>query len=373
MRTVLSAAVSADGYLNRAEGERLVLSSAEDWRAVHELRAASGAILVGAETVRRDNPALVVRDPELRAARVAAGLSADLTKVVVSGSGRLDPRARFFTEGVGEKIVFTLGGAVGASGAAGELGAQTAPTAPTDALRGVANVIVLKDITAREIVAELRATGVGTLMVEGGSRVLSMFLAEGEWDEFRLAVAPVFVGDGRAPRLLVDGTYPAMTLVRTEQLGQTAVMHFENRSQARIDHRYMARAVANSLHSPASDARYRVGAVVVTVDGRTFDGYTGEGDPSNHAEEAAIAKAVAAGAELRGATVYSTMEPCTARASHPATCTDLIVAHGAARVVFALREPDRFALCRGVQQLTDAGVEVVELKEFARDVERLNN
>jgi riboflavin-specific deaminase-like protein len=373
MRIVLSAAVSADGFLNRAEGERLVLSSEEDWRAVHELRAECDAILVGAETVRRDNPALVIRDPALRAARVAAGRAADIIKVTVSAGGRLDPGARFFTEGTGEKIVFTLGAAGGGTDIPQPrpASAEVNPGA-ADGLRAVAQVIELPEINARTVAAGLRARGVGALMVEGGSRVLSMFLAEGEWDELRLAVAPMLVGDGRAPRLVADGAYPAMTLARTEQLGQMAVMHLENRSQARTDYRRMARAVENSLKSPASGDRYRVGAVIVTADGSEFDGYTGETAPSNHAEEEALNKAVAAGAELHGATIYASMEPCSSRVSHPRSCSELIMAHRFTRVVYALREPDRFTHGTGVETLTTAGVEVAELAGFAPDVARAN-
>ncbi len=242
---------------------------------MHALRAECDAILVGAETLRRDNPSLVIRDIKSRKKRLAEGRSPDLVKVTVSGSGRLDPDLRFFTEGEGEKVVFTHGEVC-------------------NKLSEAATVISRPELTATVIMSQLRKMGVGTLMVEGGSSVLSMFLREKSWDEFRLAIAPVFVGDERAPRLVLDGDYPPMTLAKTERLGQTAVMHFVNRSQHRIDCNYIMRAMDNSLRSTATEIRYRVGAVVVTADGREFDGYTGETDPANHAEEEAIAKAVPA-------------------------------------------------------------------------------
>lgn len=53
---LLSAAVSLDGRLDDARPERLLLSNAEDFDRVDELRAASDAILVGGNTLRRDNP-----------------------------------------------------------------------------------------------------------------------------------------------------------------------------------------------------------------------------------------------------------------------------------------------------------------------------
>ena len=60
-----SVAVSVDGYIDDLSDRRLVLSHAADWEEVRSLRAESDAILVGAETIRRDNPALVTRDERL--------------------------------------------------------------------------------------------------------------------------------------------------------------------------------------------------------------------------------------------------------------------------------------------------------------------
>lgn len=354
MRIILSAAISADGYLDDYSEQRLILSSPEDWRAVRSLRAEADAILIGAGTVRRDNPSLAIKDSQLREKRTAAGRLADIVKVTVSGSGDLDPKSKFFTDGGGEKVIFTTG-------------------VLSDELSEVATVISRSELSSATILIQLRKMGIGTLMVEGGSNILSMFLREKNWDEFRLAMAPVFVGDERAPRLVLDGEYPPMTLVRTEQLGQTAVLHFVNRSTHRVDYNHMTRALHNSEKCTPSATHYSVGAVLVTQAGGVFDGYTGESAPDNHAEEEAIGKALAAGADLRGATIYSTIEPCSKRASKAVPCADLIIGHGMARVVYSLREPDRFARCEGVQKLIDAGVEVTELDGLASEVIALNS
>ena len=66
---------------------------------------------------------------------------------------------------------------------------------------------------------------------------------------------------------------------------------------------------------------------------------------------------------LWSATLYSSMEPCGQRASRPLTCTELIIKAGIPRVVFAEREPLTFVDGKGFEQLTAAGVEVVELPE----------
>jgi len=94
---LLSAAMSLDGYLDDAGPDRLLLSSPEDFAEVDEVRAGVDAILVGANTVRADNPRLLVRSPEHRRRRVERGLPESPAKVALSGGGQLDPAAAFFT------------------------------------------------------------------------------------------------------------------------------------------------------------------------------------------------------------------------------------------------------------------------------------
>ena len=54
MRVTLSAAVTADGYMDDDSPRRLIISTPGDWEEVYRLRAAHDAILAGAETLRRD-------------------------------------------------------------------------------------------------------------------------------------------------------------------------------------------------------------------------------------------------------------------------------------------------------------------------------
>jgi pyrimidine deaminase RibD-like protein len=92
------------------------------------------------------------------------------------------------------------------------------------------------------------------------------------------------------------------------------------------------------------------------------------GDPAVHAEEAALGKLSPGDPRLAGATIYSTLEPCSHRKSRLRTCTELIIAAGLRRVVIAWREPALFvADAQGYEQLTGAGITVTELPEFAAD------
>ena len=114
--TLLSCCVSLDGYLDDAGPERLVLSPAADLERVDAERAGADAILVGAETVRRDDPRLLVRSEACRAARRARGSPATPLRVTVTASGDLDPRARIFTEPGSGTLVYTPAPVVGPLG-----------------------------------------------------------------------------------------------------------------------------------------------------------------------------------------------------------------------------------------------------------------
>ena len=111
--TLLSCCMSLDGYLDSASHRRLQLSNAADFDRVDGERAASDAILVGAATIRNDNPRLLVRSRQRRADRVAQGRPPSPVKVTVTREGDLDPHAEFFVSGDGEKVVYCARGALG--------------------------------------------------------------------------------------------------------------------------------------------------------------------------------------------------------------------------------------------------------------------
>src|SRR5690348_134442 len=103
--TLLSCCVSIDGYIGSA-ASRLLLSNDADFDRVDAVRASCDAILVGATTVRADNPRLVVRSEARREERAARGLPASPMKVTVTRRADLDARAAFFNVGETEKLVY---------------------------------------------------------------------------------------------------------------------------------------------------------------------------------------------------------------------------------------------------------------------------
>jgi 5-amino-6-(5-phosphoribosylamino)uracil reductase len=132
----------------------------------------------------------------------------------------------------------------------------------------------------------------------------------------------------------------------------------------------MRLAVSLAWECPPSETAFSVGAVVVDAAGTELSrGSSREGgDLLVHAEEAALGKIAPGEPRLAGATIYSTLEPCSQRKSRQRTCTELIIASGLVRVVIAWREPALFvADCQGIELLARAGITVTELPEFAAD------
>ncbi|SHM92502.1 dCMP deaminase [Cryptosporangium aurantiacum] len=136
------------------------------------------------------------------------------------------------------------------------------------------------------------------------------------------------------------------------------------------DLHWLRQAIELSRRCPPSSTAFSVGALIVDADGTVVaDGWSRRDDPHEHAEEAALARV---GTVAGAATIYSSLEPCSARASRPRSCTELILAAGLRRVVFAWREPEIFVDCDGAERLRDAGATVIEVPSLAPLVRKVN-
>src|SRR5262245_684602 len=92
----INMAMTADGTITSARREEPGFTSPLDKKTMDRLRAEADAVLVGAGTLRADDPALGVRDPEMQAHRRALGKPAGLVNVLVTRSAAIDPGSRFF-------------------------------------------------------------------------------------------------------------------------------------------------------------------------------------------------------------------------------------------------------------------------------------
>ncbi len=352
MKIYLSVASSHDGYIDDCSSSRLVLSTPEDWEEIYELRARFDAILVGAETLRKDNPSLRIKSEALRQKRVERQMDADITRIVITASGELPTDAKFFT-GEGRAIVIT--------------------TSPNFS-HPKAEVILMPEISVEKIVEALTQRGIESLFVEGGCKTLRLFLESGMVQTIRHAInQSIAVNDCRAPKFDIT-PYVSGAAFEMRNVGGMIVTTYDlTNSPSADDQEYMSRAVNQSRMSQPCATAYRVGAVVVTADGTVYEGYTHENSPTSHAEQEAVRKAERCGANLHGATIYSSMEPCTSRKSEPESCSQLIIRHRFARVVFALYEPSHLAICEGASMLVNHGITVAVMPSFADEVRQINS
>lgn len=202
--------MSIDGFIDDTTPERLLLSNDADFDRVDEVRASCDAILVGANTVRQDNPRLLVRSEERRTARLKESKAESPLKVVLAGGQHLDAKAKFFSTGDGPKVVYTASSNVEFHRAA---------------IGQAADVVGAGDpVDLRRVLNDLAGRGVERLMVEGGSTIHTQFLAAGLVDELHLVIAPFFVGDDDAPRFVNPAQFPSspknrMSLIELRPIG----------------------------------------------------------------------------------------------------------------------------------------------------------
>ncbi|MDF5751800.1 dihydrofolate reductase family protein [Spongiactinospora sp. TRM90649] len=213
---LLSCAMSVDGYIDDTAVDRLLLSNAQDFDRVDQVRADSDAILIGATTMRRDNPRLLVNSAERRAQRAAQGLAPYPLKVTLTNSGDLDPGLKFWHHG-GEKIVYCPD-----------------PAVPKlrHALHDLATIAGLGPTTdLQRMLADLGRRGIRRLMVEGGTTIHTQFLTQGLADELHLAIAPILVGDEQAPRFVNPADFPGgtghrMTLAEVRAIDDVVLLRY---------------------------------------------------------------------------------------------------------------------------------------------------
>ena len=224
--TLLSCALSIDGYLDSATPRRVELSNDADFDRVDSVRASCDAILVGAATVRNDNPRLLVRSRARRDERTARGLAPSPIKITVTERVELDACSDFFTTGDTEKLVYC------ASPRVVDARSRLGPVATV--------VDAGQPVEMRRISEDLGARGVQRLMVEGGGTMHTQFLTDDLADELQLVVAPFFVGDSRAPRFVSDGRFPwspdrRATLAEVRQIGDVVLLRYALSPRFRTD------------------------------------------------------------------------------------------------------------------------------------------
>jgi diaminohydroxyphosphoribosylaminopyrimidine deaminase/5-amino-6-(5-phosphoribosylamino)uracil reductase len=167
---IAKAGISLDGKLTRPRGEGQWITNDLARSDAQRLRRRADAILIGAETLRRDDPSLTLRPPRPGKPQP--------WRVVLSRSGRLPPQARLFTDDFRDRTLV--------------LGGEPLP-------------VLLQSLAER---------GVVTVLIEGGGAVLAQAFAQQLVDEAVFYVAPLLCGTGRP---VLDPGFFAGGSVRLEQ------------------------------------------------------------------------------------------------------------------------------------------------------------
>ncbi|MCG6121804.1 MAG: RibD family protein [Microvirga sp.] len=164
---------SLDGRIATVTGDSKYINGEAALDHLHAIRAHVDAVVVGVGTVIADDPMLTVRR--------APGASP--ARVVIDPSGRAPAGAVCFADDGARRIV---------------IGGSDRPGAPPDGVeflrveRGADGLIA-----PGEIVAALGRAGFARVLIEGGARTVSDFLASGCVDRLHMLVAPVLIGSGK--------------------------------------------------------------------------------------------------------------------------------------------------------------------------------
>ena len=165
---------SLDGRIATAGGASRWVTGEGDLTHTHRMRALADAIVVGAGTVRHDDPQLTVRRCP----------GEHPVRVVIDGERRLGPGHRIFSDGAAPTLVLAAADRVRPGERLGEAEIVALPRSESG-------------LAPRQIRAALAERGLNFLFIEGGGVTISRFLAAGALDRLQLTVAPVILGSGR--------------------------------------------------------------------------------------------------------------------------------------------------------------------------------
>jgi len=210
----LKAAASLDGKIAMATGESRWITGEESRKSGHQLRSQHQAIIVGANTLRKDNPRLndrVSRQPK------------NPSMVLFSSDGNLPLESNFFQERERERIIFT---------------GNKAEKSTVETLQKAGVSVYQTDTKYPSPVWALallyKKHGICSALVEGGGELIASFIREGLADCLHLFLSGKIIGDAAAPNWcdhlgiekLAD--VPQLTIAETERLGDDLhiVAHF---------------------------------------------------------------------------------------------------------------------------------------------------
>ena len=209
-KTLVNAAMSADGKLDSVVRKGISISSFADKARVDRLRASMDAVLIGGRTLLDEDPKLTVKSPALRAERTAKGLEENPAKVGVVSLAGLKLGGNFLNTGPARRLIYTT--------------RRTSPEQITHLENAGAQVFVIGElhVDLSAVLASLYGQGIRKLMIEGGGTIIAEFFRLGLVDELTLYIAPRIFGGASAPTLadgpgFLPGQAPDLSLESLEK------------------------------------------------------------------------------------------------------------------------------------------------------------
>jgi 2,5-diamino-6-(ribosylamino)-4(3H)-pyrimidinone 5'-phosphate reductase len=186
----INMAMTADGKIATANRAVSSFGSRRDVEHIYELRATADAVMAGARTIDVNPVKLGPGGARFRKLRLEYGLSEYGLRVIVSGSGTIDPRATIFRHRFSPIVVLTT---------------QRAGKATLEQLRGLADDVVICGKTQIDFVRALahlwRKWRVKRLLCEGGGELNAALFRARLVDELHLTICPKIFGGRLAPTI----------------------------------------------------------------------------------------------------------------------------------------------------------------------------
>ena len=201
----LKLAQSADGKIATPSGDSKWISSEDSRRYAHRLRAEAGAVLVGINTVLKDDPSLTVR---------YIPFPKQPLRVVIDPNLRMDPSLKIANCSEAKTLLFHK---------------KRDPEKEKILSSQGVELVALKEFSLKSILEELYKREVVQLLVEGGAKTVSAFINAGLWDRMIIFQAPKLIGDGISIGSLgVESLNEAVKLKlrRTFRMGQDIVAEY---------------------------------------------------------------------------------------------------------------------------------------------------
>jgi riboflavin-specific deaminase-like protein len=190
---LVNMAMTADGKIATANRTVHSFSSRRDLEHLYELRATADAVMCGARTVEISRSILGTGGEKFRKRRLKRGLAEYNLRVIVSGSGSINPRAAIFKKHFTPVIVLTTARA------------SKANLRGLEAIADEVKICGQREINFATALRWLRAKwGVRRLLCEGGGELNDALFRAGLVDELHLTICPKIFGGGQAPSI-ADG------------------------------------------------------------------------------------------------------------------------------------------------------------------------